>query len=339
MSEEQLARLFQAFSQADASTTKKFGGTGLGLAITRHFCRLLGGDISVASRVGEGSTFTIVIPDQVTEPKQSEMPVDFSQESAPQSADEDKSQVTVLVVDDDPASRDLLTTNLRREGYQTVQARGGDEALELALKLRPDAITLDVLMPKTDGWAVLSALKANPELCDIPVIMVTVAPDRGIGLSLGAAEVMTKPVDRAELISLLRNLLSRDGPILLVEDDAATRETVRHTIEKMGLTVAEVTNGRLALSWLAENPAPALILLDLMMPEMDGFEFLDTFKSRVDWRHVPVIIITAKQLTAAERGLLSVRTVIEKGGSIDRDVAAAIGKAVGRRPARAGSAM
>ena len=209
--------------------------------------------------------------------------------------------ITVLVVDDDAASRDLLTTNLRREGYRTVQARGGDEALELALKLRPDAITLDVLMPKTDGWAVLGALKANPELCDIPVIMVTVAPDRGIGLSLGAAEVMTKPVDRAELTSLLRHLLSRDGPILLVEDDLATRDTVRSTIEKMGLTVAEATNGRLALSWLAENPAPALILLDLMMPEMDGFEFLDTFNRRADWRHVPVVVITAKQLTAAER--------------------------------------
>jgi signal transduction histidine kinase/CheY-like chemotaxis protein/HAMP domain-containing protein len=338
MSEEQLGRLFQAFSQADASTTKKFGGTGLGLAITRHFCRLLGGDISVASRVGEGSTFTIVIPDQV-EPRQSEMPIDFSQEPTPQSADEGKATITVLVVDDDPASRDLLTTNLRREGYQTVQARGGDEALELALKLRPDAITLDVLMPKTDGWAVLGALKANPELCDIPVIMVTVAPDRGIGLSLGAAEVMTKPVDRAELISLLRNLLSRDGPILLVEDDPATRETVRNTIEKMGLTVAEVTNGRLALSWLAENPTPALILLDLMMPEMDGFEFLDTFNSRVDWRHVPVVVITAKQLTAAERGMLSVRTIIEKGDSIDRDIASAIGKAVGRRPTRVGAEM
>jgi signal transduction histidine kinase/CheY-like chemotaxis protein/HAMP domain-containing protein len=337
MTEEQLGRLFQAFSQADASTTKKFGGTGLGLAITRHFCRLLGGDISVASQVGEGSTFTIVIPDQVTEPKRSELPIDFPQEPTTETAEE--GNITVLIVDDDPASRDLLTTNLRREGYQTVQARGGDEALELALKLRPDAITLDVLMPKTDGWAVLGALKANPELCNIPVIMVTVAPDRGIGLSLGAAEVMTKPVDRAELISLLRNLLSRDGPILLVEDDAATRETVRNTIEKMGLTVAEVTNGRLALSWLAENPTPALILLDLMMPEMDGFEFLDTFNSRVDWRHVPVVVITAKQLTAAERGMLSVRTVIEKGDSIDRDVASAIGKAVGRRPTRAGAEM
>jgi signal transduction histidine kinase/CheY-like chemotaxis protein len=332
MSAEQLGRIFQAFNQADASTTKKFGGTGLGLAITRHFCRLLGGDISVASQVGEGSTFTIVIPDQAAElPQQLEATIGLSAEPTTNSQEESGS-ITVLVVDDDAASRDLLTTSLRREGYRTVQARGGDEALELALKLRPDAITLDVLMPKTDGWAVLGALKSNPELCNIPVIMVTVAPDRGIGLSLGAAEVMTKPVDRQELTSLLRHLLSRDGPILLVEDDLATRDTVRGTIEKMGLTVAEVTNGRLALSWLAENPAPALILLDLMMPEMDGFEFLDTFNSRADWRHVPVVVITAKQLTVAERGLLAVRTVIEKGDSIDRDIAAAIAKAVGRRP-------
>jgi len=166
--------------------------------------------------------------------------------------------------------------------------------------------------------------------------MVTVAPDRGIGLSLGAAEVMTKPVDRSALTSLLRQLLSRDGPILIVEDDLATRETVRHTVEKMGLTVAEATNGRLALDWLAENPAPAVILLDLMMPEMDGFEFLDTFNSRADWRHTPVVVITAKHLTAAERTLLSgrTRTVINKGASIDRDISEAIRKAVGQRPAR-----
>ena len=336
MSPEQLGRLFQAFSQADASTTKKFGGTGLGLAITRHFCRLLGGDISVASRVGEGSTFTIVLPDQAAG-RRSEPASEPSADPIPSALD--SAAITVLVVDDDAASRDLLTTTLRREGYRTVQARGGDEALELALKLRPDAITLDVLMPKTDGWAVLGSLKANPELCDIPVIMVTVAPDRGIGLSLGAAEVMTKPVDRAELTSLLRQLLFLDGPILVVEDDEATRDTVRSTIEKMGLSVAEVTNGRLALSWLAENPAPALILLDLMMPEMDGFEFLDAFNSHAEWHHVPVVVITAKQLTDAERGLLSVRTVIEKGDSIDRDIAAAVGKAVGRRPVRAGIGM
>jgi signal transduction histidine kinase/CheY-like chemotaxis protein/HAMP domain-containing protein len=335
MSGEQLGRLFQAFSQADASTTKKFGGTGLGLAITRHFCRLLGGDVTVASQAGEGSTFTIVLPDQAAEPDQStavaETPLEPPRANALNAAGP---VVTVLVVDDDPAARDLLTTNLGREGYRTLQARSGDEALELARKLRPDAITLDVLMPKKDGWAVLGALKADPDLCDIPVIMVTVAPDRGIGLSLGAAEVMTKPVDRGELTSLLRQLLSRDGPILVVEDDLATCETVRHTIEKMGLTVAEVTNGRLALAWLAENPAPALILLDLMMPEMDGFEFLDTFNSHADWRHVPVAVITAKQLTAAERGLLSgqTRSVIKKGASIDKDVTEAIRTAVGQRP-------
>jgi signal transduction histidine kinase/DNA-binding response OmpR family regulator/HAMP domain-containing protein len=338
MSGEQLGRLFQAFTQADASTTKKFGGTGLGLAITRHFCRLLGGDITVTSQAGEGSTFTIVLPDQVAEPDLSTAPEETALElPRPNSLDAARAVVTVLVVDDDPTARDLLTTNLAREGYRTVQARGGDEALELARKLRPDAITLDVLMPKKDGWAVLGALKADQELCDIPVIMVTVAPDRGIGLSLGAAEVMTKPVDRGELTALLRQLLSRDGPILVVEDDLATRETVRHTIEKMGLTVAEVTNGRLALAWLAENPAPALILLDLMMPEMDGFEFLDTFNNHTDWRHIPVVVITAKQLTAAERGLLSgqARSVIKKSASTtDKEIADAIRKAVGQRPMR-----
>jgi CheY-like chemotaxis protein len=298
---------------------------------------LLGGDISVASQVGKGSTFTIVLPDQAAGPDQSTAPAETALElPRANSADAAGGVVTVLVVDDDPAARDLLTTNLGREGYRTVQARGGDEALELVRKVRPDAITLDVLMPKKDGWAVLGALKADPELCDIPVIMVTVAPDRGIGLSLGAAEVMTKPVDRGALTSLLRQLLSRDGPILVVEDDLATRETVRHTIEKMGLTVAEVTNGRLALDWLAVNPAPALILLDLMMPEMDGFEFLDTFNSHADWRHVPVVVITAKELTAVERGLLSgqTRSVIQKGASMDGDVAEAIRKAVAQPPKR-----
>jgi signal transduction histidine kinase/CheY-like chemotaxis protein/HAMP domain-containing protein len=335
MTPEQLGRLFQAFSQADASTTKKFGGTGLGLAITRHFCRLLGGDITVASQAGKGSTFTIILPHQALEPDQSAVETAQGLPRA-NSVDEAGPVVTVLVVDDDPAARDLLTTNLGREGYRTVQARSGDEALELARKLRPDAITLDVLMPKKDGWAVLGALKADPELCDIPVIMVTVAPDRGIGLSLGAAEVMTKPVDRGALTNLLRQLLSGDGPILVVEDDLATRETVRHTVEKMGLTVAEATNGRLAIEWLEQNPPPALILLDLMMPEMDGFEFLDTFNSHADWRQVPVVVITAKQLTAAERGLLSgqTRSVIKRGASIDSDITEAIRKAVGQRPMR-----
>jgi CheY-like chemotaxis protein len=242
----------------------------------------------------------------------------------------------VLIVDDDPAAHQLLTANLKREGYRLVHAQNAEEALELARAVRPNAITLDVIMPKMDGWAVLSALKADRELRDIPVIMVTVVPDRGIGISLGAAEVLTKPVDRERLTMLLRQLLRRDGPILVVEDDASARETIRHTVEKMGLAVAEAANGQLALRWLAENTAPALILLDLMMPEMDGFEFLDSFKANPKWRHIPVIVITAKQLTALERSRLlnQAQKVIAKGNSTD-DVVAAIKEAVRQHPSRA----
>ena len=331
MDEEQLGRLFQAFSQADASTTKKFGGTGLGLAITRHFCRLLGGDISVTSRRGEGSTFTITLPDRAVAPAQIEAA------KAPHHVSGDvNNAITVLVVDDDPAAHDLLTAKLKGESYRLVHANSGEEALELARKIQPDAITLDVLMPKTDGWAVLSALKADRELVDIPVVMVTVVPDRGLGLSLGAVDVLTKPVDRAQLTALLHRLVRREGPVLVVEDDAGTREMVRHAVRKIGITVAEAENGRSALIWLSNNPAPAAILLDLMMPEMDGFEFLDTFKHNSDWHDIPVIVMTGMQLTAAERDRLlsQVRKVIAKGASIDVDIAAAIGGVVRRRSAR-----
>jgi signal transduction histidine kinase/CheY-like chemotaxis protein len=331
MDEEQLGRLFQAFRQADVSTTKKFGGTGLGLAITQHFCQLLGGEIKVTSRRGEGSTFTIILPDSAVAPTQIEPG------KAPNISVDVTNDIIVLIVDDDPAAHDLLTAMLKGERYRLVHAMNGEEAMQLARKVQPDAITLDVLMPKTDGWAVLSALKADSELCDIPVVMVSVVPDRGLGLSLGAIDVLTKPVDRAHLTALLRRLIRRDGPVLVVEDDAGTREMIRYTVAKMGLSVAEADNGRSALSWLSDNPPPAIILLDLMMPEIDGFEFLDTFKHNSDWRDIPVIVITGMSLSTKERDRLlgQVRKVIAKGGSINVDITTAIGEAVRRRPARA----
>jgi len=330
MHEEQLGRLFQAFSQADASTTKKYGGTGLGLAISRQFCRLLGGDIAVTSRPGEGSTFTITLPVRTDAPAQ------ISPAEAPRLAADVNNATTVLIVDDDPAARELLSASLRTAGYRLVHAASGAEALNLARTVRPDAITLDVIMPKPDGWDVLGALKADPELADIPVVMVTMAPDRGIGLSLGAVDVLTKPVDRARLTALINRLVRREGPILVVEDDADTREMMRHTIERMGHTAAETVNGRLALSWLGEHAAPAMILLDLMMPEMDGFEFLDALAARPEWREIPVIVVTAKQLTAAERERLlrQARKVMEKATATRADIAVAIGEAVRRRPLR-----
>ncbi len=330
MTEEQIGRLFQAFSQADASTTKKYGGTGLGLAISRQFCKLLGGDITVTSRPGEGSTFTITLPAHSDEPAQIK-PAD-----APRIVAEANNAATVLIVDDDPAARELLGAALKNAGYRLVHAGSGDEAMTLARTVRPDAITLDVMMPKPDGWEVLSALKADADLCDIPVVMVTMVPDRGIGLSLGAVDVLTKPVDRARLTALIHRLVRREGPVLVVEDDADTRDMMRHTIEKLGLAVAEAANGRLALSWLGQHVPPALILLDLMMPEMDGFEFLDAIAARPEWREIPVVVVTAKQLTAAERERLSrqARKVMEKATATKVDIAAAISAAVRRRPAR-----
>jgi adenylate cyclase len=330
MTEEQLGRLFEAFSQADVSTTKKYGGTGLGLAITRHFCQLLGGEITVNSRPGEGSTFTITLPDRPSLPTQAKL---ADVQHLPGEVD---GAPIVLVVDDDPAARELLTANLKSTGYRLVQAANGEEALSLARMLRPDAITLDVIMPKPDGWEVLNALKADANLRDIPVIIVTVLSDRGIGLSLGAVDVLTKPVDRARLIALIHSLLRRDGPVLVVEDDAGAREMIRQTIEKMGLPVSEAVDGRQALAWLTDHPTPAMILLDLIMPEMDGFEVLDALAAHAKWREIPVIVITAKQLTTAERERLlgQAQKVIAKGTASRLDIAAAISEAVRRRPAR-----
>ena len=335
MTEDQLGRLFQAFSQADASTTKKYGGTGLGLAISRQFCQLLGGDITVTSRPGEGSTFTITLP------ARSDAAAQLKPADAPHIAADANDGSTVLIVDDDPAARELLVASLKGAGYRFVHAASGAEALNLARTIRPDAITLDVMMPKPDGWDVLSALKADPDLCDIPVIIVTMVPDRGIGLSLGAVDVLTKPVDRARLTALIHRLVRREGPVLVVEDDANTREMMRHTIEKMGLSVAEAVNGRRAVSWLGEHQPPAMILLDLMMPEMDGFEFLDALGARPEWREIPVVVITAKQLSAAERERLlrQARKVMEKATASRVDVAAAVSDAVRRRPARAGASV
>ena len=309
MNEEQLGRLFQAFSQADASTTKKYGGTGLGLAITRHFCHLLGGEITVTSQPGEGSTFTIALPDGAVAASAGQAGQCSRASPAIRSqchyrAGRRRRSGGARSVDREAEERELPADPCQQRR----------EALDLARRMRPDAITLDVLMPKTDGWAVLTALKADGELCDIPVVMLTVVPDRGLGHSLGAVDVLTKPVDRAQLTALLHRLLNRDGPVLVVEDDAGTREMVRHTIEKIGLVAAEAVNGRSALAWLRDNPAPAIILLDLMMPEMDGFEFLDAFKENSGWHDIPVIVLTGMSLTLEQRNRLlgQVREVIAK---------------------------
>jgi signal transduction histidine kinase/DNA-binding response OmpR family regulator len=320
MTQEQIARLFEAFAQADASTTKRYGGTGLGLAITRSFCEILGGTVTVASERGKGSTFTITLPDrragQPAEPK-----------SAPASdAPEPGNAPLIMVVDDDTSARGILSAVLRKEGLRVAEAGSGEVALELARKIRPDAITLDIVMPRMDGWSVLTALKSDPELAGIPVIVVTITTDRGVALSLGAADFMTKPIERNRLVSVLNTLLHGRGSVLLIEDELRARELARRQLQRLDLQVIETSNGREAIAWLSSNPAPGMILLDLLMPEMDGFAVLDAIEKHPEWQHIPVVILTGKDLSVAEREVLRGRVsdVIAKGSVSAKDLASVV---------------
>lgn len=310
MTAEQLGRLFQAFTQADNSTTRKYGGTGLGLVITRSFARALGGDVSVESDLGKGSAFTLSLP--VT-PVAEVLPG-----TGP--AGEGAALGVILVTDDDAGARRIIGAHLVREGYRVLYAASGPEAVELARIARPDAITLDIMMPQQDGWTVLRQLKSDDDLRSIPVIMVSMTGDRGLGFVLGATAVLNKPVDRAELAATIQAQLAtgaqdQDGVVLVVDDDLSTRALTALTVERLGLTCGLAGNGAEALRWLEENPLPRVILLDLLMPEMDGFEFLRHLRVRPEWRAVPVIVLTAEILTDAEREELQAMTrrVLAKG--------------------------
>lgn len=327
MTGEQLGRLFQAFSQADASTTKRFGGTGLGLAITKHFCTMLGGDVTVESTPGRGSTFIVTLPDQDASPSAVETP-------APLASAEGRT--TVLVVDDDPSVRNLLARTFENEGYRVIAAGNGVEALELAREHRPQAITLDVMMPQLDGWGVLRELKADASLRDIPVIMVTVLNERGMAIPLGAADFVTKPIDRQRLTAILREHCASPGnaSILVVEDDPPTRELLCHTLTGMGYAASAANNGRDGLGWLARHPAPDLILLDLMMPEMDGFEFLRELRKQPAFANLPVIVVTAKELTEEDVRILSGQTdgIVTKDQTYLSELATAVRTRLSQRP-------
>jgi signal transduction histidine kinase/DNA-binding response OmpR family regulator len=334
MTAEQTAKLFQAFAQADSSTTRKYGGTGLGLAITRHFARMLGGDVTVESEVGKGSVFTLSLPAQ----EAAAAAADDKPAAKPKMSGDAAGDVTVLVVDDDEGVHETVGAMLGREGYRVLHARSGAEALAMAREFRPDAITLDVMMPQMDGWSVLSALKADPALSEIPVTIVTMLNDRAIALSLGAAGFLTKPIDWQRLNAMLRQFSRRqaiDGSALVIDDDAEIRALTRQMLERMGMTVGEAANGAEGLAWLEANQLPAIVLLDLMMPVMDGFEFLDRLQQNERWSAIPVVVVTAMDLGAEELDLLqnATRKVIAKGATTGVDVRTAIRDVLRPRPA------
>ena len=313
MTPEQSAKLFQPFTQADVSTTRKYGGTGLGLAISKQFSELMGGTISVSSRAGEGSTFVVRLP--AVSIRQNSQPVKVAAIQARVEGEQDGS---ILVIDDDPVARGLLSRLISSAAphLQSLTAADGVEGLAIARRVRPSLIFLDVLMPKVDGWAVLTAIKTDAQLADIPVVMMTVMNQAEMGYVLGASEYLTKPIDRDRLADVIRRYRAKgtNELVLVVEDDPATREVLRRTLVRQGWVVAEAENGVAALGHVTRRK-PALILLDLMMPEMDGFEFLEALRDNVAWRGVPVVVLTSKDLSADERASLSgrVERILQKG--------------------------
>ncbi len=297
MTPEQMGRLFQSFSQADASTSKKYGGTGLGLALSRKFCQLMGGDLTVSSEFGKGSTFTVTIPVEVIDTT-SDTPVIIQNQMQSTSG----SGPLVLVIDDDTTVLDLLVRSLGRDGFRVETATEGISGLEKARQLKPSVITLDVMMPGTDGWTVLAGLKDDPATMDIPVIMVSIVDEKGLGFSLGAAEYLTKPLDFNRLSSVVsRHAKGGSGQrVLVVEDDGATRDLVQKHLTKEGWKVVTAENGRVALERVSEA-RPDLVLLDLMIPEMAGFEFLEAFRKQPECAQTTVVVMTAKILTPEDR--------------------------------------
>jgi signal transduction histidine kinase/DNA-binding response OmpR family regulator len=316
---EAVARLFQPFTQADASTTRKFGGTGLGLALTRRFCQMMGGDVMVQSVAGKGSVFTLLLP--MTVPAavpETLLPLDdrrapVGEDLGPLPA----AGTCVLVIDDDPLQRDLMQRYLQKEGFTVRTATGGAQGLRLARMLRPAAITLDVMMPDMDGWSVLSVLKGDVALRDVPVIMLTMVDDPVRGFTLGASDYATKPVDRKRLSQILKKFtcVHPPCPVLVIDDDSLTRSLTRTILEKEGWVVSEAGNGVDALRSMEKN-RPSLIFLDLLMPEMDGFVFAAEVRMRPEWRSIPIVVVTAQDLTSDDRRRLSgnVETILRKHG-------------------------
>ena len=350
MSEAQITRLFRPFAQAEATTARDYGGTGLGLAISKRFCELMKGSISVTSQLYIGSRFTVRLPEFVPElsidatgaalpgeavgsvPQVMErlpaaaiqaMHADADKESTDQRAamnhDSEEECRPVLVIDDDPAVRDVIMRALLSDGIRVVTAGDGEQGLALARSEHPAMIFLDVLMPKADGWSVLSTLKADQTLRDIPVVMLSILQDAEFGYMLGASDYLNKPVRREQILSTVEKLhlpATAKRSALIVDDDSATREVVARSLQKAGWQTVEAEDGRTALDLLGdEGDAPQLILLDLVMPLMDGFEFLAHFR-RLELEPAPaIVILTSLDLNSEERAMLNghVERVLQKG--------------------------
>ncbi len=313
IAENDLPYIFDEFRQVDGTSSRRYEGTGLGLAIARKMAGMLGGDITVQSIPGRGSTFMLTLPlAWHGQASACEPIVTRLRQPVVKSAHK-----TILVVDDEPEMAAMISRNLLQEGYNTVTATSGSEALALAARERPFAVTLDIMMPDMDGWEVLQGLKNNPETKDIPVIIVSMSEDRETGFALGAVGYVTKPVSKEQLISEIRRV-GKPGTraIMIVDDNALERKEIGRLIEEEGLKPIAAGDGAACLE-LIQKQVPDVLVLDLMMPELDGFAVLERIRSNPVTEDLPVIIVTAKDLTEEDRTRLSgnVSSVLQKSAT------------------------
>jgi PAS domain S-box-containing protein len=305
--EEKLGLIFDAFQQAEAGTSRKYGGTGLGLTISRALCHLMGYRIEVSSQVGRGSTFSVVLASAAN--ISSGVPVPAQAVETPPAARRRELQgKVVLVVDDDLDSRTLLSHILDEFGCEVIAASSGEQGLRMAREFRPHIITVDLLMPHMDGWQFIRTLKADPQVRYIPVVVVSVLAGENRGRILGSVDVLQKPVAREELLAVLqRNLPPARPRVLIVDDDEDSRRLILSQLEGEAIELYTAANAREALEVMERKP-PGLVLLDLIMPEMDGMAFLDAIRRDPRYKCLPVVVVTAKELTASEAEQLRCQT-------------------------------
>jgi len=312
-----LPYIFDAFHQVDASTTKKHAGTGLGLALVKRLVEIQQGSIEVTSTPGQGTTFSIRLPFVEFKPEQ----------TAQAAAQEVKKQLPpssdrpVLVVEDNPLAANLMSTWLTEAGYKVITASTGEEALAKAISARPAAITLDILLPQMDGWRVLHRLKEMPETKDIPIIVVSIVEDKSFGLSLGAVDYMVKPVSRTDLLNEIEGFMKpgrRPHRVLVIDDNPADISLVEEMLSLDGYEVLKAGGGLEGLK-VARSEQPDLVILDLMMPDLDGFDVMRLLASDEATKDLPVIIFTAKDLTEIDRANLgeNIREIFTKA-QLDR---------------------
>jgi CheY-like chemotaxis protein len=316
MKPEHCKKLFQAFSQADSSTTRKYGGTGLGLAITQNFINMMGGEVAVESEYGVGSTFTLKLPQIARQVMSKAEEFDESTATVSSILVNPLHTKTVLVIDDNHHDRKFLHRYLSNEGYNVVMAVNGKQGLQMAKEIVPDMITLDVMMPEMDGWETLVALKNDPFLVNIPVVMSSIIEDRHLAQTLGAVDYLAKPVDKERLLKVVDKHIARSarGPILVIEDDPDTLEITCNLLVQAGWSVQAAENSIEAIEIIEKSP-PMLILLDLMMPEMDGFEIIKKLRYHPQWQLIPIIVVTSVELSTSEYAQLSkqVQNIFQKG--------------------------